>query len=195
MRKALIERKTAETNIKLSLELDGTGKSSISTGCGFMDHMLTLFAHHGKFDIELTCDGDTGVDYHHSIEDIGICLGEAFTKALGDKKGIFRYGTVILPMDEALILSSVDISGRAVLRYTVSIPSQKIGDLDTELIKEFWLAFVRNSGITLHIKELDGENSHHIAECIFKATARALSKAVCIDEQNKDIIPSTKGVL
>lgn len=195
MRNALIERKTAETAIRLNIELDGTGKSNISTGCGFMDHMLTLFAHHGKFDIELQCCGDTNVDYHHSVEDIGICLGEAFATALGSKKGIYRYDTVILPMDEALILSSVDISGRAVLRYNVSIPSEKIADFDTELVKEFWLAFVRNSDITLHIKELDGENSHHIAECIFKATARALSNAIRIDEQSKDKIPSTKGVL
>lgn len=195
MRNSLIERKTAETAIRLNIELDGTGKSNISTGCGFMDHMLTLFAHHGKFDIELQCCGDTNVDYHHSVEDIGICLGEAFATALGNKKGIYRYDTVILPMDEALILSSVDISGRAVLRYNVSIPSEKIADFDTELVKEFWLAFVRNSDITLHIKELDGENSHHIAECIFKATARALSNAIRIDEQSKDKIPSTKGVL
>lgn len=195
MRKALIERKTAETNIKLSINIDGNGTNSISTGCGFMDHMLVLFSHHAGFDLDINCKGDTYVDYHHTVEDIGICLGEAFSNALGDKKGINRYGDIILPMDEALVLSSADISGRSFLRYNVEIPTEKIGDFDSELIKEFWLAFVRASGITLHIKELDGENSHHIAECVFKSAAHALSKAVEINEKRKDDIPSTKGVL
>ncbi|MBR6479741.1 MAG: imidazoleglycerol-phosphate dehydratase HisB [Clostridia bacterium] len=195
MRSYELKRKTAETGIELSLCLDGTGKISIDTGIGFMDHMLTLFAKHGGFDLTLRCVGDTNVDFHHSVEDIGIALGTAFSEALGDKKGICRYGSVILPMDEALILCAVDISGRDLLNYRVDVPTEKVGDFDTELVKEFFLGFVRNSKITLHILELEGENSHHILECTFKAVARTLRKAVAIDENFKDEIPSTKGVL
>lgn len=195
MRSYELKRKTAETDIELSLCLDGTGKISIDTGIGFMDHMLTLFAKHGGFDLTLRCVGDTNIDFHHSVEDIGIALGTAFSEALGDKKGICRYGSVILPMDEALILCAVDISGRDLLNYRVDVPTEKVGDFDTELVKEFFLGFVRNSKITLHILELEGENSHHILECTFKAVARTLRKAVAIDENFKDEIPSTKGVL
>ena len=195
MRTSEIIRKTAETDISLTLNLDGNGKSVIETGCGFLDHMLTLFAKHGGFDLDVKCKGDTNVDYHHSAEDIGICLGKAFDEALGDKKGITRYGYMILPMDEALILSSVDISGRAHLEYKMEIPSLKVGDFDTELVKEFFLAFVRNSNLTLHIRSLAGENSHHIIEGAFKSVARSLKTACGIDEKNPDSIPSTKGVL
>jgi len=195
MRKSTINRDTNETKINLSLNLDGTGKSNIDTGCGFLDHMLTLFSKHGRFDIEVKCIGDTKVDYHHSVEDIGIVLGMAFNEAVGDKKGINRYGNMLLPMDEALILSSVDISGRATLVYDVEIPTEKVGDFDTELCQEFFLAFVRNANITLHIKELDGINSHHIIEGIFKSVARSLKMAVSIDENYKNEIPSTKGTL
>lgn len=195
MRTATINRQTAETAISLKLNLDGNGKSDVSTGCGFLDHMLILFARHGRFDIELKCVGDTFVDYHHTAEDIGICLGEAFANALGDKKGIVRYGSMMLPMDEALILTAVDISGRDLLAYDMDIPTQKVGDFDTELVKEFWLAFVRKAEITLHIKQLAGENSHHIIEGAFKSAARSLSAAVSIDEKYKNEIPSTKGVL
>ena len=195
MRNSEIKRKTAETDISLSLELDGTGKSSISTGCGFLDHMLTLFAKHGRFDINISCKGDTYVDYHHTAEDIGICLGEAFGIAVGDMKGITRYADTILPMDEALILSAVDISGRSYLAYDCDTPTEKVGDFDTELAKEFWLAFVRKANITLHIKKLAGENSHHILEGAFKSVARTLRSAVKIDSQFKDDVPSTKGVL
>ena len=195
MRKGELKRKTAETDIELSLALDGTGKSSIDTGCGFLDHMLTLFASHGRFDLNVTCKGDTNVDFHHSVEDVGICLGKAFSDAIGDCKGIKRYGNMILPMDESLVLCALDVSGRAYLNYDVSIAAEKIGDFDTELIEEFFYAFVRNSGVTLHIKRLDGRNAHHIAEAAFKAFARALRQAVEIDMQSKDEIPSTKGVL
>lgn len=195
MRSYEVKRKTAETDIELKLCLDGSGKINIDTGIGFMDHMLTLFAKHGGFDLDLKCVGDTNVDYHHSVEDIGIALGTAFDAALGDKKGIKRYGSVILPMDEALILCAVDISGRCHLTYRVELPTQRVGDFDTELGKEFWLGFVRNANITLHILELEGENSHHILECSFKAVARALRQAVAIDENFKDEVPSTKGVL
>lgn len=195
MRKGELKRKTAETDIELSLTLDGTGKSSIDTGCGFLDHMLTLFASHGRFDLNLSCKGDTNVDFHHSVEDVGICLGKAFSDAIGDCKGIKRYGNMILPMDESLVLCALDVSGRAYLNYDVSIAAEKIGDFDTELIEEFFYAFVRNSGVTLHIKRLDGRNAHHIAEAAFKAFARALRQAVEIDMQSKDEIPSTKGVL
>ncbi len=195
MRKAEICRKTAETDIKLSLNIDGSGNSQINTGCGFLDHMLTLFSKHGRFDIELYCDGDTEVDYHHTVEDIGICLGTAFKNALGDKKGIVRYGSMFMPMDETLIVSAVDFSGRAHLGFAVSIPTQKVGDFDTELVEEFWLAFIRNSECTLHIKQLEGKNSHHIIEGIFKGVARSLKDAVKIEEKYKDEIPSTKGVL
>jgi imidazoleglycerol-phosphate dehydratase len=195
MRKGELKRKTAETDIELSLTLDGTGKSSIDTGCGFLDHMLTLFASHGRFDLNISCKGDTNVDFHHSVEDVGICLGKAFSDAIGDCKGIKRYGNMILPMDESLVLCALDVSGRAYLNYDVSIAAEKIGDFDTELIEEFFYAFVRNSGVTLHIKRLDGRNAHHIAEAAFKAFARALRQAVEIDMQSKDEIPSTKGVL
>ena len=195
MRTADIKRTTAETDIALTLELDGTGKSDISTGVGFLDHMLTLFARHGRFDLTVTCKGDTFVDDHHSVEDIGIALGEAFAKALGDKRGIVRYGSQMLPMDETLMLCAVDLSGRGMLRMKVQFPTEKIGTFDTELVKEFFLAFARTSGSTLHFQLLDGENSHHIAEAMFKAFGRTLRQAVAIDEAFKDEIPSTKGVL
>ena len=195
MRKSDIQRKTAETDIKLSLSLDGGGRSDIDTGCGFFDHMLTLFAAHGKFDLSVKCVGDTAVDYHHSIEDIGICLGLAFSEAIGDCKGIKRYGNMILPMDESLILCAIDISKRAYLNCDLEICAERIGTFDTELVEEFFLAFVRNANITLHIKKLDGKNAHHIVEATFKAFARALAQAVSINEDAKDEIPSTKGVL
>ena len=195
MRTAQISRTTAETAITLSLNLDGSGTSEIQSGIGFLDHMLTLFAKHGRFDLTLSCKGDTNVDDHHSAEDIGIALGEAFSAALGEKRGIVRYGSEILPMDEALVLCAVDLSGRSCLRYSVQIPSQKIGTFDTELLQEFFLAFTRKAGVTLHLRQLDGENSHHIAEAMFKAFGRALSQAVKIDPLYADEIPSTKGVL
>jgi imidazoleglycerol-phosphate dehydratase len=195
MRTAQISRTTAETAITLSLNLDGSGTSEIQSGIGFLDHMLTLFAKHGRFDLTLSCKGDTNVDDHHSAEDIGIALGEAFSAALGDKRGIVRYGSEILPMDESLVLCAVDLSGRSCLRYNAQIPSQKIGTFDTELIQEFFLAFTRKAGVTLHLRQLDGENSHHIAEAMFKAFGRALSQAVKIDPKYADEIPSTKGVL
>ncbi len=195
MRTAEIKRKTNETDIVLSLNLDGQGNSVIDSGCGFLDHMLTLFAKHGKFDLEVKCVGDINVDYHHTTEDIGICLGEAFLKALSDKKGITRYGDITLPMDEALILSAVDISGRGNCYYNVEIPAEKVGDFDTELNKEFWDAFARKAEITLHLIMLDGENSHHIIEGCFKAVARTLRKAVKIDAETSEQLPSTKGVI
>ena len=195
MRTTEINRKTGETDICLKLNLDGSGKSEIKTGCGFLDHMLTLFAKHGRFDISLTCIGDTYVDDHHTTEDIGIVLGEAFLKALGDKKGIVRYGNMILPMDEALILSAVDLSGRSHLEYSLDIPSQKVGSFDTELVQEFFLGFVRNAKCTLHIKMLSGANSHHIIEGPFKSVARSLKEAVSQDANFADEIPSTKGLL
>ena len=193
MRTSNIERKTAETQISLYLNLDCEGKSSIDSGCGFLDHMLTLFASHGKFDLTLSCKGDTYVDDHHTVEDIGICLGKAFAEALGEKRGIARYGDIILPMDESLILAAVDLSGRDYLGYALSIPTQKVGTFDTELVEEFWLGFVRNAACTLHIRRLDGKNSHHIIEGTFKAVARALRKAV--KQDGTDAVPSTKGVL
>lgn len=195
MRTAEINRKTNETDIKLTLNLDGTGKSDIDTGCGFLDHMLTLFARHGGFDLTVSCKGDTYVDYHHTVEDIGIALGDAFKAALGDMRGITRYGSFILPMDESLIMTAVDISGRAHLSYDLTIPAQKVGDFDTELAEEFYLGFVRHAAVTLHIKQLSGTNSHHIIEGAFKSVARSLAAAVKIDENRKDEIPSTKGVL
>jgi len=195
MRSAEIKRTTAETDIYLDLTLDGEGEAQINTGCGFLNHMLTLFARHGNFDLTVNCKGDIDVDYHHTAEDIGICLGEAFRKALGDMKGITRYAHTILPMDESLILSAVDISGRSFLQYTAEIPTEKVGDFDTELVREFFEAFVRKAEITLHIKQLDGYNSHHIIEGMFKSVARSMKAAVAIDEKNKDKIPSTKGVL
>lgn len=195
MRNAEIQRKTAETDIVLSLELDGSGKAEIQTGCGFMDHMLTLFARHGRFDLSVTCKGDTLVDDHHTVEDIGISLGQAFAKAIGDKKGIVRYGNMILPMDEALILSAVDISGRGGCYYDLQLPAQKVGTYDTELDQEFWIAFAQNAGITLHIRQLAGRNTHHILEGAFKSVARSLRSAVKIDPECADEIPSTKGML
>lgn len=195
MRNYKIERKTAETDITLSLELDGSGKKSIDTGCGFLDHMLTLFASHGGFDLTVVCKGDTYVDYHHSVEDIGICLGKAFAEAIGDCKGIVRYGNIILPMDESLVLCAVDVSGRGALYMDMRIPTAKVGDFDTELVEEFMIAFARNAGVTLHIRQLAGTNSHHIIEAAFKATARALRAAVAVDSARADEIPSTKGKL
>ena len=195
MRTSEIVRNTAETKIKLSLNLDGTGKSNIDTGVGFLDHMLTLFARHGRFDLTVKCDGDTYVDGHHTTEDIGIALGEAFAEALGEKRGIVRYGSTILPMDETLILTAVDLSGRAHLEWDVTLPTAKVGDFDTELAKEFFLGFVRKCECTLHIRELSGENSHHIIEGISKSAARTLRDAVAIDEKYRDEIPSTKGLL
>lgn len=195
MRKANVNRKTNETDINLTLNLDGKGVCEINSGCGFLDHMLTLFTKHGRFDLNLTCKGDTEVDYHHSAEDIGIALGSAFKEALSDMKGITRYGSFILPMDEALILTAVDISGRDYLAYGLDIPAEKVGDFDTELVEEFLLGFVRNANMTIHIKQLAGTNSHHIIEGTFKSLARALKTAVKIDEEFKDEIPSTKGVL
>ncbi len=195
MRKAEIKRDTKETRIELSLNLDGKGEGVIDTGCGFLDHMLTLFAKHARFDLDVKCDGDTYVDYHHSAEDIGICLGDALKKALGDMKGINRYADITLPMDESLVLCAVDISGRSYLNFDAEIPSQKIGDFDSELIEEFMYAFVRRSEITLHIIKLCGTNSHHIAEAIFKALARVLKQACRIDKEFADEIPSTKGVI
>ncbi|HIR10460.1 MAG TPA: imidazoleglycerol-phosphate dehydratase HisB [Candidatus Avoscillospira stercoripullorum] len=195
MRTASIQRDTLETQISLTIDLDGRGKSSVSTGCGFLDHMLTLFARHGRFDLTVSCNGDHQVDDHHTVEDVGICLGTAFREALGDLKGICRYGSTTLPMDETLILSAVDISGRSMLRYTASIPTEKVGTFDTELAEEFWTAFARCAGITLHIRQLDGTNSHHIIEGMFKSVARSLRAAVAIDQDFRDEIPSTKGVL
>ena len=195
MRTSVISRATAETDITLTLELDGTGKSEIQTGCGFLDHMLTLFARHGRFDLTLTCQGDTYVDDHHTVEDIGIALGQAFRQALGDKKGIRRYGDTVLPMDESLILTAVDLSGRGYLGYGLQIPTQKVGSFDTELVEEFFLGFIRNAECTLHIRQLAGSNSHHIIEGTFKSVARSLKTAVSIDPAFADEIPSTKGVL
>ena len=190
-----MERKTSETQIKLSLDIDGSGTSEISSGIGFLDHMLTLFAKHSGFNLEVSCTGDTYVDDHHSCEDIGIVLGSALREALGDKRGISRYGDIILPMDEALILCACDVSGRSCLVFDADFPTEKIGSFDTELVQEFFEAFTRSSGITLHIRKLSGANSHHIAEGIFKAFARCLAKACGIDEKRKDEIPSTKGVI
>lgn len=190
-----IERKTAETDIYLALSLDGMGRSAVNTGCGFLDHMLTLFAKHGRFDLTVKCVGDVEVDYHHTAEDIGICLGDAFAACLGDMRGITRYGNMILPMDEALILSAVDISGRGKLVFELPVPTEKVGDFDTELVKEFFEAFVRRANITLHIRELAGENSHHIIEGAFKSVARSLRAAVKLDPDAMGEIPSTKGIL
>ena len=195
MRTAQMIRKTAETDIKLKLNLDGSGKSNINTGCGFLDHMLILFSSHGRFDLDVECKGDTYVDYHHTTEDIGIALGKAFYDALGDKRGIHRYGDTILPMDEALIMSAVDFSGRSYLGFELSLPTEKVGDFDTELVEEFFLGFTRNAECSLHIKMLSGKNTHHIIEGAFKSVARTLRKAVKIDEEFRDEIPSTKGVL
>lgn len=195
MRESKIERRTAETDISLWLELDGSGKSRIDTGIGFLDHMLTLFASHGRFDLDVFCRGDLYVDCHHTTEDIGIALGRAFREALGDKRGIRRYGDTLLPMDEALILTAVDFSGRSCLVYDMSIPTEKVGEFDTELVEEFWAGFVRQAECALHIRQLAGRNSHHIIEGAFKSAARSLRTAVSVDEMFKGEIPSTKGVL
>lgn len=195
MRKAEINRKTAETDISLSLCLDGTGKSSIRTGVGFLDHMLTLFAKHGRFDLDVVCKGDIEVDDHHSVEDIGICLGMAFAEALGEGRGIARYGDITLPMDEALLLAAVDLGGRSHLEYGLEIPTEKVGTFDTELVEEFFIAFVRHAKLNLHLMQFRGRNSHHIIEGTFKAAARALAKAVAVQEAYRNEIPSTKGVL
>ena len=195
MRTAEIKRKTAETDISLSINLDGTGISDCRTGCGFLDHMLTLFAKHGRFDLNVTCVGDTYVDYHHTVEDIGICLGKAFAQALGERKGIIRYGDTTLAMDESLILTAIDISGRGGCYYALEIPTEKVGDFDTELCQEFLIAFAQNAGLTLHVRQLTGSNSHHIIEGTFKSLARSLKKAVAIDKAFANEIPSTKGLL
>ena len=193
MRTAEITRNTAETNISLKVNLDGTGKTEVGTGVGFLNHMLTLFAAHGKFDLEVRCVGDTDVDDHHSVEDVGICLGQAFRQALGDKRGITRYGSFLLPMDEALILAAVDISGRSSMNDALEIPTEKIGSFDTELVEEFFLGFTRSCPMSLHLRKLAGTNSHHIVEGAFKAFGRAMKAAVALDGTDK--IPSTKGVL
>jgi imidazoleglycerol-phosphate dehydratase len=195
MRTADVTRKTAETDIVLSLCLDGTGKAEIDTGVGFLDHMLTLLAVHGRFDLAVRCAGDTRVDDHHSTEDIGIALGEAFRQALGDKRGICRYGSMLLPMDEALVLCAVDLSGRSTLRYDLQLPAQKVGTFDTELVEEFFMAFTRAAAVTLHLRQLDGTNTHHIIEAAFKGAGRALRQAVAIDPAAGDAVPSTKGTL
>ena len=195
MRKSEISRKTSETDINLSIDLDGKGSSQIDTGIGFLDHMLTLFAKHGRIDLNIKCKGDTNVDFHHTVEDTGICLGKAVKDALGSKKGIIRYGSMLLPMDEALIISAVDISGRGMLVYDIDIASEKVGDFDTELAEEFFRAFAQNAEITLHMRKISGKNSHHIVEGAFKSVAHSLMMAVKIDENFKDEIPSTKGVL
>ena len=195
MRRAEIIRNTAETKIALTLDLDSAESAAIDTGCGFLDHMLTLFAKHGAFSLAVSCEGDVNVDYHHTVEDIGICLGKAFDEALGARRGLARYGNFILPMDEALILSAVDISGRSYLGFELDVPTEKVGDFDTELVEEFWAAFVRSAKLTLHIRKLAGKNSHHIIEGAFKSVARSLRAAVAVDAARADEIPSTKGVL
>lgn len=195
MRTSVIKRKTAETDIVLSLNLDGTGKSEINTRCGFLDHMLTLFAKHAGYDLSVTCNGDIEVDYHHTVEDVAIALGQAFLQAVGDKRGIVRYGDIILPMDETLIMAALDISGRDYAAIDLKFEWEKVGDFDTELCEEFFLALVREAKLTLHLKQLAGKNAHHIIEGSFKAVARALGAATRIDEKKKDEIPSTKGVL
>ena len=195
MRYAEVTRTTKETAITLTLELDGTGQNNIATGCGFLDHMLTLFASHGRFDMAVKCQGDYHVDFHHTVEDVGICLGSAFSQALGEKRGITRYGSMILPMDEALIMTAIDFSGRVYLGWKMNIPAQKVGDFDTELAEEFWLGFTRNALCTLHFRQLAGNNSHHIIEGAFKSAARSISQAVRINSEYASEIPSTKGAL
>ncbi|MBQ8228607.1 MAG: imidazoleglycerol-phosphate dehydratase HisB [Clostridia bacterium] len=195
MRVSKIDRKTRETDISLRLDLDGTGKCNINTDCGFLNHMLELFAKHSRFDLDVTCKGDTEVDFHHTVEDVGIVLGQAISEALGDKRGITRYGSMILPMDETLVLTAVDISGRAYLNFDAQMPCQKVGEMDTELVEEFFWAFVRNCNVTLHIKLLDGKNTHHIIEGVFKSFARTMKTAVSIDPSLGGEIPSSKGVL
>ena len=194
-RVAQISRKTGETDIYLKLNLDGEGKSEIDSGCGFLDHMLTLFSKHANYDLAVTCKGDTQVDYHHTTEDIGIALGKAFLEAVGEKRGIVRYGDILLPMDETLIMAAVDLSGRDYLAFDLQLTAPKVGDFDTELCEEFWLAFTREAKVTLHIKQLAGKNAHHIIEGVFKAVARVLSKATAIDPLRAGQIPSTKGIL
>ena len=195
MRTAKIERDTKETQIQLTLNLDGAGKAEIHSGCGFLDHMLELFARHGDFDLTVLCRGDTEVDYHHSVEDTGICLGQAFRKALGDKRGLVRYGQFLLPMDETLVLCACDLSGRDYLGWSVDLPAAKVGEFDTELAQEFWLGFVRNCPGSIHIRKVAGENTHHILEAVFKGMGRTLKEAVSLDAKHADEIPSTKGVL
>ena len=195
MRQSQKTRTTAETDITLSLTLDGRGESQIDTGCGFLDHMLTLFAKHGGFDLSVKCTGDIEVDFHHTVEDVGIVLGSAFAEALGDKRGIVRYGSIVLPMDEALIVAAVDLSGRSYLGFALDIPTPRVGDVDTELVEEFWLAFCRKAECNVHLRTLAGSNSHHVIEGAFKAAARALRQAVAIDASRADELPSTKGVL
>ncbi len=195
MRKATVKRTTKETDISLALALDGSGKSTVDTGCGFLDHMLTLFAKHGSFDLSVACKGDTYVDDHHTVEDVGIALGEAFLTALGDKRGITRYGDTCIPMDESLVLTAVDLSGRDYLGFFLEIPTEKVGTFDTELVEEFWLGFTRNAKCTLHLKQFAGKNSHHIIEAAFKSAGRTLAIAAAIDPAHKNEIPSTKGVL
>jgi imidazoleglycerol-phosphate dehydratase len=195
MRSAVIERKTSETEIYLKLDVDGSGQYEVETGIGFLDHMLELFAKHGSFDLSIGCNGDLYVDMHHTVEDIGICLGKAFYEAVGDCKGIYRYGNMILPMDEALVLSAVDFGGRAYLGYDVVIPTEKVGDFDTELVKEFFIAFTSNAKINVHFKLLAGSNSHHIIEGMFKSVARAIKSALKIDPDSNGAIPSTKGAI
>ena len=195
MRIAELSRTTAETDIRLRLDVDGTGLSQIDTSCGFLDHMLTLFARHGRFDLSIQCKGDTYVDDHHTVEDIGICLGDAFAQALGDKRGVVRYGSMLLPMDEALILTAVDLSGRGMLCYDLHVPTPKVGTFDTELVEEFLIALARRGDMTLHVRQLAGSNSHHIIEGAFKSLARSLGAAVTIDSRFSQEIPSTKGVL
>lgn len=195
MRSAKVTRKTKETDISLELNLDGTGKSQLDTGCGFLDHMLCLLAKHSKIDLNVKCSGDTEVDFHHSVEDIGIALGQAFCKAIGEKVGICRYGQCFLPMDEACICSAIDISGRPFLVYDLELPTEKVGDYDTELDKEFWLGFINNAKLALHVYQMSGDNSHHIIEAEFKSVARSLRTAISVDPDYSDEVPSTKGVL
>lgn len=195
MRTAKLRRTTGETDVAVVLDLDGTGKSEISTGCGFLDHMLILFARHGRFDLTVQAKGDTWVDDHHTVEDVGITLGDAFAQALGEKRGVTRYGSTILPMDEALILTAVDLSGRGLLCYDLAIPTEKVGTFDTQLVGEFFAAFARRADLTLHVKQLAGANSHHIIEGAFKSLARSLRTAVAIDPAAAGEVPSTKGVL
>ena len=195
MRATTIERNTRETKIRLTLNLDGTGRGELATGCGFLDHMLELFARHGDFDLAVVCQGDVQVDYHHSVEDVGICLGQAFQEALGDKRGIVRYGQFLLPMDETLVLCAADLSGRDYLGWAVDLPAAKVGDFDTELAQEFWLGCVRNCPGSIHIRRLAGENTHHILEAVFKGMGRTLRSAVALDPKHADEIPSTKGLL
>lgn len=195
MRTAEIRRKTAETDIRLTLDLDGTGASDVATGCGFLDHMLTLFARHGRFDLTVHCQGDTWVDDHHTVEDVGICLGDAFREALGDKRGVARYGSCVLPMDEALLLTAVDLSGRGMLCCDLQIPTEKVGSFDTQLAEEFLIALARRGDMTLHVRQLAGRNSHHIIEGMFKSLARSLSQAAAMDPRAAGEIPSTKGIL